>query len=219
MKKLILITLLTFTVGLAPVSAYALEDDLLFPSNEVVSTESNCYRLIEELNNIDLQTTALQQRQEALLEELGSNAQPSQEILQLLEGIKSLEKAVQESQDKIKELDKKYFKYLVELNKVDSSSPRFYELYSLMNKNVFEKSNLEESIKAFKALIQIFNDRIAKLADLDLARVKEIVKELVEISNKIEDLKKKKAEILRKITSDPDCAEMWIKKPVLNFSP
>ena len=219
MKKLILITLLTFTVGLAPVSAYSLEDDILFPSNEVVSTESNCYRLIEELNNIDSQITALQQRQEALLEELGSNAQPSQEILRLLDAIKSLEKAVQEFQDKIQELSKKYFEYLSELNQVDPASPRYIELRSLMSSIEFEIQSLEDSIQNCKALIQTYNDRIATLADLSIARVNEIVKELVEISNKIEDLKKKQAEILSKIISDPDCAEIWILKPVLNFSP
>jgi hypothetical protein len=87
-----------------------------------------------------------------------------------------------------------------------------------MNQIVLEKTILEESIQTCKALIQTYNDRIATLADLSIARVNEIVKELVEISNKIEDLKKKQAEILSKIISDPDCAQIWIKKTVLNSS-
>lgn len=218
MKKLILVVLLTFTVGLAPVSAYALEDDILFPQNEVVTSETNCYVLIQELKNIDLQISVLQQRQEDLLEQLGSDAQASKQILSLLDAIKSLEKQIQEDQQKIKELNDKHLAYLSELNQVDFSSPRYLELQSLIASISIEIATLNEAIQTCKDLIDIYKKQIADLADLDIARVKEIVKELVDISNKIEDLKKKKAEILRQITSDPACAEMWIRITVLNPS-
>lgn len=218
MKKLILVLLLTFTVGLAPVSAYALEDDILFPRDEVVTPENNCYQLIQELKNIDLQISVLQQRQEDLLEQLGSGAQSSQDILRLLDAIKSLEQQIQEDQQKIEELNDKYFAYLSELSQVDFGSPRYLELQSLIASISIEIATLNEAIETWKNLINVYKQQIANLADLDIARVNEIVKELVDISNKIEDLKKKKAEILRQITSDPACAEMWIQITVLNPS-
>jgi hypothetical protein len=227
MKKLILITLLTFTVGLAPVSAYGFidggqEQEVFINEDEDLFSNDRCFDLALEIKKIEYEIKLLNIRKMNVLNPLNLNQQSKKLFLTIAGEIKKQNELLQQNEIQLKQAEEhksKIEKQLRDLQdlilKEQQGIPtnEQKEIIAILNEsisslNIAINTN-KQTITFIKEFIEILMKKLANLSPLDNDKLKEILEELADIDNQIANLEKKKEDQLKKLLEDPECKGFW----------
>jgi len=226
MKKLIIVLLLTFTVGLAPVSAYGFidggQEQEVFIEDEDLFSNDRCFDLALEIKKIEYEIKLLNIRKMNVLNPLNLNQQSKKLFLTIAGEIKKQNELLQYNEILLKQAEEhksKIEKQLRDLQdlilKEQQGIPtnEQKEIIAILNEsisslNIAINTN-KQTITFIKGVIEILMKKLANLSPLDNDKLKEILEELADIDKQIANLEKKKEDQLKKLLEDPECKEFW----------